>query len=132
MATVKRFEDLETWKLSREICKDVFRLCQKPEISRDFSLQDQMKRSSGSIMDNIAEGFERGGNKEFMHFLYIAKGSSGELRSQLYRALDRNFLSQEEFEAIKERVLCESNSLGKLIVYLKTSEYKGHKHSHED
>ena len=110
---------------------DVFRLCQKMEISRDFSLQDQMKRSSGSVMDNIAEGFERGGNKEFMHFLYIAKGSSGELRSQIYRALDQNFLSKEEFEFLKEKVQCESNYLGKLIAYLKTTEFKGHKHSHE-
>lgn len=92
MATIKRFEDLEIWQLAREISRDVYDITRKDSIKHDFSLIDQLRRSSGSIMDNIAEGFERDGNKEFVQFLSYAKGSAGETRSQLYRAVDQKYI----------------------------------------
>ncbi len=95
MATIKRFEDLEIWQMARQLCKEIFDLTFHEKFMKDFSLKDQIRRSSGSIMDNIAEGFERGGNKEFKQFLSIAKGSSGETKSQLYRAYDRNYFTGE-------------------------------------
>ena len=86
----KSFEDLPVWQRARELVKYIYTLTRKEAFSRDFSLVDQIRRSSASVMNNIAEGFERDGNKEFIQFLYITKGSSGEIKSQLYRALDLN------------------------------------------
>lgn len=128
MSTIQNFEDLKVWKFAREICSDIYKLCQEPGLSKDFALRDQMRRASGSVMDNIAEGFERNGNKEFLHFLYIAKGSSGELRSQLYRALDQHYITPELFEEIKKKTLLESSLLGRFIHYVKNSDLKGPKY----
>ena len=95
MATINKFEDLEIWQLAREICKDVWFLFETTSLGNDFKLKNQMNGSSGSVMDNIAEGFERNGRREFIQFLSIAKGSCGELKSQLYRSLDRKHISKE-------------------------------------
>lgn len=100
MATIKRFEDIQSWQKARELCKILGGLIEEGIFKQSYKLISQIERSSGSIMDNIAEGFERGGNKEFIQFLYISKGSCGEFRSQLYRALDRHYLSQEEFDTL--------------------------------
>ena len=88
------FEELDVWKLAREICNEVWIIIESTSLSNDYSLKNQMNASSGSIMDNIAEGFERNGNRELIQFLSIAKASCGELRSQLYRCLDREHITK--------------------------------------
>ena len=98
MATIKTFEDIESWKIAREICTVIGKHIDEGKFKKNFRLIDQMEGSSGSIMDNIAEGFERGTRAEFIQFLGFAKGSAGEFRSQLYRALDRNYITQKEFQ----------------------------------
>jgi len=128
---INSFEDLVVWQLARELAKDVYHLTQKEHFSRDFSLKDQINKSAGSIMDNIAEGFERGGNKEFSQFLFIAKGSCGEVRSQLYRALDRKHIDEAEFESAKNKAVEVSKQLSGFIKYLKNSGIKGTKYANE-
>lgn len=103
MATVNKFEDLEIWQLSRILYKEVYQIIEESNLKNNYRLCNQIDGSSGSIMDNIAEGFERNGNKEFIQFLSIAKASCGETRSQLYRVFDRNFMSKEKFEILIER-----------------------------
>lgn len=127
MATVKSFEELEIWQLSREICQDVWDVFERTTLGKDFELKNQMNRSSGSIMDNIAEGFERNGRKEFIQFLSYSKGSCGELRSQLYRALDRKHITQNEFEFLREKTLTESKKIGSFMAYLVKSDNRGSK-----
>lgn len=125
MAKIERFEDLEVWKLSRELAKDIYKLTNNGEFSKDFRLRDQIRASSGSIMDNIAEGFERDGRKEFVQFLYIAKGSCGEVRSQLYRALDINYITKGIFDLYYQKSVVISQSLSNFIKYLKQSDING-------
>ena len=127
MSSLTKFEDLEIWKLAREICQDVFEVREKSNLKNDFRLYDQLNGSSGSIMDNIAEGFERNGNKEFAQFLSIAKASCGETRSQLFRVLDRNYISKEEFQILYEKLLTLGKQIGGFRAYLQKSDYKGSK-----
>lgn len=127
MATVQRFEDLEVWKLARELALDIYNETLNFSFVKDFELLGQIRKSSGSAMDNIAEGFERGGKKEFIQFLGIAKGSAGEVRSQLYRALDRKHIIPEKFDFLVMKVILLSKKLSSLITYLKNSEFKGFK-----
>jgi four helix bundle protein len=125
MATFKTFEEIEVWKKARVLSKTIFELTTKGSFARDFALRDQINRSSGSIMDNIAEGFERGGNKEFVQFLSYSKGSSGETRSQLYRALDRTHITQLTFSNLTSQAIDISKMLSGLTVYLNSTDYKG-------
>jgi len=94
MGKIERFEDLEIWQKARIICNDIYKIGESSKLKADYKLYNQINGSTGSIMDNIAEGFERNGNKEFNQFLSIAKASCGETRSQLYRILDRNYITQ--------------------------------------
>ena len=105
MATISRFEEIISWKEARELNRTLGNLIDEKRFENNYRLINQIEGAAGSIMDNIAESFERGGNKEFIQFLYIAKGSCGELRSQLYRALDRNYVSNEEFNLLSNHAM---------------------------
>jgi four helix bundle protein len=125
MATIKRFEDIESWKLGNELCSKIGKHIDEGKFKKNFRLIDQMEGSSGSIMDNIAEGFERGSRQEFILFLGYAKGSSGEFRSQLYRALNRGYMSQNDFDNLYELAIKISGLLQKFIEYLLKTEIAG-------
>lgn len=125
MATIKSFEDIESWKNARQICSTLGRIIDDGKFRKSFRLIHQIEGSSGSIMDNIAEGFERGTRAEFIQFLGYAKGSCGEFRSQLYRALDRNFITKEEFEYLKSLAINTSGLIQNFISYLQNSGVDG-------
>lgn len=127
MATIQRFEDLEIWKEARRLAAQIHTISIETPLNNDFGLKSQIKRSSGSVMDNIAEGFERDGNIEFRQFLSIAKGSAGETRSQLYRLLDCGYISVDKFEALKIDYEKLSGKINNFIVYLNKKDYKGNK-----
>lgn len=127
MATIQKFEDLEIWQLSRALSKDIYALTQTGKLAKDFSLKDQMNRSSGSIMDNIAEGFGRGSRLEFIQFLSISTGSADELKSQLYRCLDREYINKEVFEDLYERTNAVYKKINGFIKYLNSSFVRGTK-----
>lgn len=128
MASFTRFEDIIAWQKARELCKIINAYTLYVQFSRDFKLVSQIKSSSGSAMDNIAEGFERGGNKEFIQFLFIAKGSAGETRSQLYRALDNELITKDEFQTAYNLADEVGKLIRGLITHLKNSELKGDKY----
>ena len=128
MATFQRFEDIEAWQKARELTREIYTVSNRGPFSKDFGLRDQIRRASVSIMSNIAEGFERGGTKEFVQFLSVAKGSSGELRSQLYVALDQGYLKEEMFDRLLAAALETSRMISGLINYLRKSKMKGTKY----
>ncbi|SRR5579884_1357285 len=125
--SIDHFEDLEVWKESRALAASVYKVTGERGFASDFGLRDQIRRAAVSVMSNIAEGFERGGNAEFIQFLYIAKGSCGEVRSQLYVAKDQSYLSEKEFNELFKSFKRLSVMLNNLIVYLKGSSLKGAK-----
>jgi four helix bundle protein len=127
MATIKRFEDLEVWQIARELNIKITPIFNKLNEDKSYKLKNQLDRSSGSVMDNIAEGFERDGNRELIQFLAIAKGSLGEVRSQLYRIFDRNFIEKQYHDLLQEDCLQLGSKLGKFISYLNNSTIKGNK-----
>jgi four helix bundle protein len=128
MATFKKFEDIEGWQRARELTREVYRKSKIGPLSRDYGLRDQMRRAAVSVMSNIAEGFERGGTKEFVHFLSIAKGSLGELEAQLYVARDQGYIDEEEFVSLKEISKSTKFKIGGLIEYLRQSGLRGAKY----
>ncbi|MCI0358122.1 MAG: four helix bundle protein [Planctomycetaceae bacterium] len=127
MATIERFEDIEAWKRARQLTRKVYAVSRDGAFSRDFGLKDQMRRASVSSMSNIAEGFERDGTGEFIHFLTIAKGSSGEVRWQLYVALDEGYITQEQFEDLYRDAETVSRMTAGFIGYLQRTQWRGNK-----
>ena len=127
MAKIEKFEDILAWQKARELTQLVYRASRKGEFAKDFALRDQIRRAVISITSNIAEGFERGGIKEFVQFLGHAKGSCGEVRSQLYIALDEAYLSQPDWEELHNRCLEISRLLDGFAKYLRQTEIKGRK-----
>jgi four helix bundle protein len=119
---------VEIWQLARDLYKFVFKLTSEKPFCRDFRFRDQIRNSSGSVSDNIAEGFERGGNKEVIQFLSVSKGSCGETRNQSYRAFDSNYISQEVLDELLSRTELISRKTSSLIKTLKSSEHKGVKY----
>jgi four helix bundle protein len=127
MATITRFEDLEIWQEARRLANEINIICIETELKTDYRFKDQIKAASGSVMDNIAEGFERNGNIEFRQFLSIAKGSAGETRSQLYRVLDFNYINQDKFNQLKTDFENLSGKINNFISYLNKKDFKGTK-----
>jgi len=125
---IKNFEDLEIWKDARHLTREIYTLSKAPKFSKDFGLRDQMQRAAVSIMSNIAEGFERGGNQEFVQFLYVAKGSCGEVRSQLYVALDQEYVDQKVTDSLLIVLKRLSVMIKHLIDHLKRSGMRGPKY----
>ena len=127
MATIERFEDVKAWQLARELCKRIHSYTMQTAFSKDYRLVSQIKASSGSIMDNIAEGFEREGNREFIQFLAISKGSSAEVKSQLYRALDNSYIDQSEFDLAYKDAEEIARMISGLMSYLAKTDIHGRK-----
>ena len=127
MAKIERFEDIDAWKKARELTKVIYEVTAQGKLAADFSLKDQLRRAAVSILANIAEGFEREGNKEFRQFLAMAKGSVGEVKALLYVALDAGLTSSEQFQKISALADEASRLLAGFLRYLKTSDMKGSK-----
>jgi four helix bundle protein len=121
------FEEYEVWRKARLLYKQIHEITKREPFARDYNLKQQIRRSAVSITSNIAEGHDRDGNKEFIQFLYISKGSASELRSQLYNAVDVNYITLEEFRQLKSQVLEISRMLYGLISSMKGSELSGQK-----
>ena len=120
MSKIQKFEEIRAWQSAREVVSRIYKISQGEKFRRDYSLGDQIKRASISIMSNIAEGFSRQSRKEFIQFLFIAKGSAAEVQSQLYIALDQGYISEEQFREIYEKVEETAKLLSKFITYLKS------------
>jgi len=127
MATIQKIEDLKVWQKARSLSNNIYPRTFLEPICSDFRFKDQIRGSVGSIMDNIAEGFERGSKLEFINSLTIAKGEAGELKSQLYRGLDNNYFSKDIFEALYDSIDEITKMLTSLIGYLNKSKIKGQK-----
>jgi four helix bundle protein len=128
MAKIEKFEDVVSWQKGRELNRLIYKSTKNGAFAKDFGLRDQIRRASVSITSNIAEGFERGGDKEFVQFLSNAKGSCGEVRSQLYLALDEGYINQEQFEGMYQMTLQISQLISGLMNYLTSSQLRGSKY----
>ena len=128
MAIFKRFEDIVVWQMGRQLVKDVYALTRKGPFAKDFGLRDQIQRAAVSVPSNIAEGFERDGNKEFVKFLYIAKGSIGEVRSQMYNAFDLGYVTESEMSGVLDAAMRISSGLNSLIRSLTSAARQGRRY----
>ena len=129
--TINKIENLVTWQCARELSKEIYSVTNTPEFQSDYRFCSQIRAAAGSVMDNIAEGFEREGNKEFIQFLYIAKGSCGEVKSQLYRASDVGYISNERGSELLVKTNDVKDKITALIKYLKQSDIKGQKYKQD-
>lgn len=128
MATFKKFEEIESWKKARKLTKEVYKISDRARFARDFSLRDQIRRASVSIMSNIAEGHDRSGTGEFIQFLATAKGSAAEVRCQLYVALDQGYIDENQCNNLGSLAAETASMIGGLMSYLRRSGYKGTKY----
>ena len=122
MPTIKQFEDLEVWRAARALTKAIYRVSSTGQFARDFQLTNQIRRSANSVMSHIAEGFEGDGNREFQHFLAVAKGSCGEVRSQLFIAFDQGYVALNEFQSLCQEATKVSRLLSALMKHLRQSQ----------
>ncbi len=129
MATFRSFEEIDAWQKARVLAREIYSVTDRGPFSKDFGLKDQIRRASISVLSNIAEGFERDSKKEFIQFLSMAKGSAGEVKAQLYVAMDQGYLTQSEFDKVAALVNETGRMIGGLIGYLKKSDVKGWKYS---
>lgn len=127
MGKIERFEDIVSWQGARELTREIYGCSKVGAFARDFGLRDQIQRASVSTMANIAEGFERGGDREFIQFLSTSKGSCGEVRSHLYVALDQKYVSQQVFADLYSKADEVGRLIGGFMTYLKVSELRGNK-----
>ena len=127
MATFTTFEEIAAWQKARQLTRELYKVTEVGPFARDYDLKNQIRRAAVSIMSNIAEGFERSGTGEFTQFLAMAKGSAGEVRSQLYVALDQNYLSEPVFARFVDQAAEVSRMIGGLMTYLRKSGIKGTK-----
>ena len=127
MARFERFEDIEAWQRARQLARQVYAATRTGQFSRDFGLRDQIQRAAVSVMANIAEGFERGSDREFLQFLSVAKASCAEVRSHLYVALDLGYIDEATFQVLVGESIGISRLLAGLMKYLQNSEFRGRK-----
>ena len=128
MGGFRSFEEITAWQQGRELVREVYRVTSTGSFRKDYGLKDQIRRAAVSVVSNIAEGFERGGNKEFIQYLYHAKGSCGEVRTQLYVSRDLEYPSEDTFKQLRKLTIRTSELIWGLIRYLKESELKGNKY----
>lgn len=129
MSTITTFTELDCWKLARKLSSDIFNVyTNHHEFRRDYALRDQIRKSSGSSMDNIAEGFGRGNNREFINFLGYSSGSCAEVRSQLFRAYDSGYLTTDQHEQLQEQTKIVDNKIQNLIAYLNKTKIRGYRY----
>ncbi|HEV2829897.1 MAG TPA: four helix bundle protein [Pyrinomonadaceae bacterium] len=126
---ISKFEDIESWKKARALTNEIYQATASGQFVRDFGLKDQIRRASVSVLSNIAEGFERGGDKQFLQFLAVAKGSCGEVRAQLYVALDQGYFSADVFERLSKKATEVSQLISGFMKYLKRSALRGNKYT---
>jgi len=129
MASIGKFEDIEAWQKARELTREIYRRTNHGAFSKDFGLYDQIRRAAVSVMSNIAEGFGRGGTKEFVQFLSMAKGSASEVQAQLYVAKNADYITKEQFRQLYDLAQSSGKLIGGFIRYLQKSEHKGVKFS---
>ena len=127
MATITKFEDIEAWQKGRQLKQALYRHSKRGEFSKDFALRDQIRRAAMSVTANIAEGFERGGNREFIQFLSTSKGSCGEVQDHLYTAVDEKYIAKEEFQILYAQAAEVGRLIGGFMNYLQGSEIRGPK-----
>jgi four helix bundle protein len=128
MSTIKSFMEIKGWQAARDLSREIFELTSIGPFSKDFGLKDQINRASGSVMDNIAEGFDRGGTREFLQFLSYSRGSCGEVRSQLFRAYDRKYIDENVFLELEKRTIEVGKIITGLMNYLLKTKIKGYKY----
>jgi four helix bundle protein len=128
MGTIKRFEEIKVWQEARALAKMVYDVTSQGGFAKDFGLKDQIQRAAVSVGSNIAEGFARNGNKEFVKFLWIAKGSATEVQSQLYAAMDIGYIADEEFKTIYDKAESCNVLIYRFIKSLRGSEYSGERY----